>query len=59
VNVGGRLEALTKLVGRNALFFSTFAAKAGAGTKLEHLGEFCLRGICRPIAVYGFAEHIS
>jgi hypothetical protein len=40
-------------------FFATFAAKAGAGTKLEHLGEFCLRGICRPIAVYGFAEHIS
>lgn len=56
VNVAARLEALTKRVGRNAAFSAVFAAKVGTGAKLEHLGEFCLRGICRPIAVYGFAE---
>jgi adenylate cyclase len=59
VNVAARLEALTKLLGRNALFSGTFAAKAGTGAKLEYLGEFGLRGIRRPIEVCGFAEPSS
>jgi adenylate cyclase len=56
VNVAARLEGLTKLVGRNVLFSGVFAARAGECTDLQCLGKFALRGVCRPIAVYGFAE---
>jgi adenylate cyclase len=59
VNVAARLEALTKLLGRNALFSGAFAAKAGDGAELQYLGDFCLRGISRPIAVFGFAASVG
>jgi adenylate cyclase len=58
VNVAARLEALTKFVGRNVLFSAAFAAKAGQCIDLECFGTFDLRGVARPIEVYGLADSI-
>jgi adenylate cyclase len=54
VNVAARLEELTKVVGRNVLFSDAFVAKAAGCSRLECFGEFELRGVGRPIEVYGF-----
>ena len=56
VNVAARLEALTKFIGRNVLFSGAFAARARECIDLECFGEFDLRGVARPVEVYGFAE---
>jgi adenylate cyclase len=54
VNVAARLEELTKTVGHTVLFSGAFVAKAGECSGLECLGECGLRGVERPVQVYGF-----
>jgi adenylate cyclase len=56
VNIAARLEELTKVVGRNVLFSGAFVAKAGRCSTLERVGEFDLRGVRRPVEVYGICR---
>jgi adenylate cyclase len=56
VNIAARLEELTKVVGRNVLFSGAFVAKAGPCAALECFGEFDLRGVRRPVEVYGICR---
>jgi adenylate cyclase len=57
VNVAARLEALTKIVGRNVLFSKALIAKAAKCFELHCLGKFNLRGLSCPMEVYGFADN--
>jgi adenylate cyclase len=59
VNIASRLESLTKEVGRNALFSSTFVEQAGHPDGLVRIGSFPLRGVGEPVEAYGFAERAS
>jgi adenylate cyclase len=56
VNVAARLEALTKIVGRNVLFSEALIAKAAKCIELDCLGKFNLRGLSRSMEVYAFAD---
>jgi adenylate cyclase len=56
VNVAARLEALTKIVGRNVLFSEALVAKAGDCVELRCLGGFNLRGLSCPMEVYAFVD---
>jgi adenylate cyclase len=55
VNTAGRLEGLTKSLGRTALFSSAFADTVGS-LSLRSLGKHPLRGLGEPLEVFGFAD---
>ncbi len=56
VNEAARLEALCDQLGRQLLLSESFAEQCEAPT--EHLGDFRLKGVSRPQAVYGLSENI-
>ncbi len=53
VNEACRVEALTKVLGREFLMTEAVARHLHRGT--EHLGEHQLRGVSARVAVYGLA----
>jgi len=55
VNAAARLEALTKELGRTALFSGAFAKKVN-DRSLQRLGSYPLRGLGEPLEVFGFAD---
>ena len=54
VNEASRVEALQKTLGRNILI--TEAAARLIDRPLDRLGEFTLRGVAAPIAIYSPAS---
>ena len=55
VNVASRLEGLTKVVGRDTLFSSSFLALLGDASSLERIGTYALQGVGAPVEVFGLA----
>jgi adenylate cyclase len=55
VNAAARLEALTKKLGRTALFSGAFAKKVN-DRSLQRLGTYPLRGLGEPLEVFGFTD---
>lgn len=52
VNIASRVEGLTKRLDRAVLVTETAYRRAGREFDLENLGEFKIRGIEKPVAVY-------
>ncbi len=59
VNVAGRLEALTKAVGRPVLMSEAFVKLSGDGAEFDNLGNYELKGLNEPVAVYALSEELS
>jgi adenylate cyclase len=56
VNVASRLEALTKVVGRQVLLSKTFTEMAGCERYLKSLGAYPVRGLGEPIEVFALSD---
>jgi adenylate cyclase len=56
VNVASRLEDLTKPTRRPVLLSSDFVALLGLSPKLVELGSHALRGLEKPVTVFGLAD---
>jgi adenylate cyclase len=54
VNMASRLEALTKLLGRNVLLSRAFADFVESDFELEHVGEHPVRGFNDPIELFAY-----
>jgi adenylate cyclase len=53
VNIASRLESLTKQIGYSVLLSEAFVNLAGVKNQVKSLGSYTLKGLERPIGVFG------